>query len=58
MKSVQRLMVWLGVLAFNSTVLMDPWQTVADDPFEQPPIRYSASVSMDPVAMLKMRMDR
>ncbi|MFN7736306.1 MAG: hypothetical protein ACK5O8_09320 [Pirellula sp.] len=58
MKSVQRLMVWLGVLAFNSTVLMDPRQTVADDPFEQPPIRYSASVSMDPVAMLKMRMDR
>ena len=58
MTRVQGTIVWVCMLVFSSIGFMASQRGVADDPFEQPPIRYSASESKDPVAILKNRLER
>lgn len=58
MKRVQGTIVLLGVLVLSSGSLVDSKNAFAEDPFEQPPIRYSASESKDPVALFRNRLER
>ena len=49
---------WVSLLVVGCSWFVAFQPTLADDVFEQPPIRYSASESKDPVGMLKSRLER
>lgn len=58
MKRLLGTIAWLVILLGSCDGFRSIPRVVADDAFEQPPIRYSASESKDPVALLKNRIDR
>ncbi|MBM3965569.1 MAG: hypothetical protein FJ308_10980 [Planctomycetes bacterium] len=57
MKRLQGTVIGLGMLLSSCDGFMNSVRVAADDTFEQPPIRYSASESKDPVALLKNRIE-